>query len=38
LNKNLFNDYTIEHICPQNPEDTPHSEEFEKIISILRVI
>lgn len=30
LNKNLFNDYTIEHICPQNPEDTPHSEEFEK--------
>ena len=30
LNKILFNDYTIEHICPQNPEDTPHSEEFEK--------
>ncbi|MDM1021310.1 DUF262 domain-containing HNH endonuclease family protein [Acinetobacter sp. VNK23] len=30
LNKELFNSYTIEHICPQNPKDIPHSKEFIK--------
>lgn len=28
LDKDLFNDYTIEHIKPQNPSDEEYSEEF----------
>lgn len=30
LDKDLFDDYTIEHITPQNPSNKKHSEEFKK--------
>jgi len=30
LNKDLYNDYTIEHIKPQNPKNEEYTEEFRK--------